>query len=195
MSETHRTVAMTFPTVESTPHPEDLSLEHRDAFLESPGDGQLINNRLNNATELLTQMDLAGPASPEELWSMYGRKLGAYAKRYGEDGFERPVKDVRRKVATAVLRLDNLSYQLAERKDLRTGKPVQIKIGTEGGKKEGQIHDGTIMTIAPNGRILVAIPPREGNNPDIRPVTFEELAKLNPDPNIETYYETYTPNK
>jgi hypothetical protein len=195
MSETHKTIAMPFPAVESTPHAEDLTLERRDAFLESPGDGQLINNRLSNATELLTQMDLASSASPEELWSMHGRKLGAFTKRHGEDGFERSVKDVRRKVATAVSRLDNLSYQLAERKDLRTGTPVKIATGTEGGKKEGQIHDGTIMTIAPNGRILVAIPPAEGNKPDIRPIGFEELAKLNPDPNIETYYETYAPDK
>jgi hypothetical protein len=114
--------------------PEDVALELRDKFLETR-EGKLIDKHLANVSAPLQEIGTHDSSSPGELWDKYEHALDQFAKRFGEDGFEHSTKYLYRKVAKTALRLDKLPEQIADREDLRIGKPVKVAVGTEGGKK------------------------------------------------------------
>jgi hypothetical protein len=163
------------------------ALDERDAFLDSPGDGELLKGHVEKTEELLREIDRLLSSDPgisvEQLrrkltFKEIGLELTKHVKNDPEDPRAQSASAIRKKVAEDMACLDRLSYQLASRPDFRRGEPVKMRIDTHGGEEEGEEKDGNIVTFKANGQILVAV--SAGRHAKYKPVTFEQLEGWNP---------------
>jgi hypothetical protein len=166
---------------------EAQSLAERDAFLDSPGDGELLKDHMEKTERLLREIDGLLSSDPnisvEKLRKQLTEidlELTKHVKNDPEDPRAQSARAIRRTVAEDMVRLDRLSYQLTSRPDFRREAPVKMWVDTHGGEEEGKEGEGSIVTFKANGQILVAVSVRK--RVKYKPVTFEQLEEWNPRP-------------